>query len=187
MRRKPSNALNLSRSERNAPASNLAGVARDATLPILLAAGRTLAGRLGLLALFLWLPLLAGCAGYRLGPSNGMAVGDKSVQIRPFANQTLEPRLTDALTQELRRELQRDGTFQLASSDDADIVVSGVITRYNRRELSLSPTDTLTVRDYRLSLTAQVTAQKPLQGMPATGLMMQGTLPRDPPRRGVGR
>ena len=131
--------MNLSRSERNAPASNLAGVARDATLPILLAAGRTLAGRLGLLALFLWLPLLAGCAGYRLGPSNGMAVGDKSVQIRPFANQTLEPRLTDALTQELRRELQRDGTFHLASSDDADIVVSGVITRYNRRELSLSP------------------------------------------------
>jgi hypothetical protein len=127
---------------------------------MLMAAGRLLVARLGLLALVIWLPLLAGCAGYRLGPSNGMAAGDKSVQIRPFANQTLEPRLTDALTMELRRELQRDGTFQLASSDDADIVVSGVITRYNRRELSLSPTDTLTVRDYRLSLTAQVTARE---------------------------
>lgn len=115
---------------------------------------------MGLLTLTLAWTVLTGCAGYRLGPSNGSAAGDKSVQIRPFSNQTLEPRLTDALTVELRRELQRDGTFHLESSDAADIVVSGVITRFFRHELSLSPTDTLTVRDYRLSLTAQVTARE---------------------------
>jgi Lipopolysaccharide-assembly len=103
---------------------------------------------------------LTGCAGYKLGPSNGLAAGEKSVQLRPFSNLTLEPRLTDALTLEMRRELQRDGTFRLASRDDGDIVVSGVITRYARLELSLSPTDTLTVRDYRLSLTAKVTARE---------------------------
>jgi len=124
------------------------------------------------------LGLLAGCAGYRLGPSNGMAAGDKSVEIRPFSNRTLEPRLTDALTMELRRELQRDATFRLASNDEADIVVTGVITRYNRREMSLSSTDTLTVRDYRVSLTAQVTARERrtgkvlLQGQPVTGFAL---------------
>ena len=68
--------------------------------------------------------------------------------------------LTDAVATELRRELQRDGTFRLAANDDADVIVTGTITRYNRRELSLSPADTLTVRDYRLSLTAQVTARE---------------------------
>ncbi len=104
--------------------------------------------------------LLSGCAGYRLGPANGMAAGEKSIQVTPFANRTLEPRLTDALTSQLRRELQRDGTFRLASHDDGDIVLSGVITRYNRREMSLSPFDTLTVRDYRLILTVQVTARE---------------------------
>lgn len=104
--------------------------------------------------------LLPGCAGYRLGPSNGMAAGDKSMLIRPFANETLEPRLTDAVTTELRREVQRDGTFRLSAESDADITVTGVITRYNRREMSLSPTDTLTVRDYRVTLTALVTARE---------------------------
>jgi hypothetical protein len=108
--------------------------------------------------------LLSGCAGYRLGPVNGMAAGEKSIQVTPFANQTLEPRLTDAVTAQLRRELQRDGTFRLASHEDGDIVVSGVITRYNRREMSLSPADTLTVRDYRLILTAQVTARERSSG-----------------------
>lgn len=103
---------------------------------------------------------LSGCAGYRLGPSNGMAAGEKSIQVRPFSNSTLEPRLTDALTAQLRREIQRDGTFRLASHDDGNIVVSGAITRYNRREMSLSHADTLTPLDFRLTLTAHVTARE---------------------------
>ena len=108
--------------------------------------------------------VLSGCAGYRLGPTNGLAAGEKSIQLRPFSNLTLEPRLTDALTAQLRRELQRDGTFRLASHEDGDVVLSGAITRYNRHEMSLSPADTLTVRDYRLSLTAQVSARERATG-----------------------
>src|SRR6185369_17073313 len=37
--------------------------------------------------------LLAGCAGYRLGPTGGQTAGARSVQINPFVNQTIEPRL----------------------------------------------------------------------------------------------
>ncbi|MGA2660989.1 MAG: LPS assembly lipoprotein LptE [Verrucomicrobiota bacterium] len=107
---------------------------------------------------------LSGCAGYRLGPSNGMAAGEKSIQIRPFSNSTLEPRLTDAVTGQLRREIQRDGTFRLASRDEGDIVVSGTITRYNRREMSLSEADTLTPLDFRLMLAAHVTARERATG-----------------------
>jgi hypothetical protein len=103
--------------------------------------------------------VLAGCAGYQLGPASGSAPREKSVQIHPFANQTLEPRLTDAVTFQLRKEIQRDGTYQLATHTDGDIVVSGVITNYNRHALSFERSDTLTVQDYRLSLTAQVTAR----------------------------
>ena len=132
--------------------------------PTVAAAQRPLARRLGWLGLALGLGLFTGCAGYHLGPANGVAAGEKSVEIRPFANHTLEPHLTDALTTELRREVQRDGTFHLASNDDADIIVSGVILRYTRHELSLSPADTLTVRDYRLNLTAQVTARERSSG-----------------------
>jgi hypothetical protein len=102
----------------------------------------------------------SGCAGYKLGPVNGLAAREKSVQINPFANHTLDPRLGDAVTTQLRKALQQDGTYQLASHDDGDIVVSGSITRYQRQEVSFSSSDVLTVLDYRLQLTARVTARE---------------------------
>jgi hypothetical protein len=100
----------------------------------------------------------SGCAGYKLGPVNELAAGARSVQVNPFSNQTLQPRLGDAVTAQLRQRLQQDGTYRLASHNDGDIVVSGSVTHYQRQEVSLSPSDTLTVRDYRLELRAQVTA-----------------------------
>ena len=100
----------------------------------------------------------SGCAGYRLGPVSGVAPGVRSVQVNPFTNKTLEPQLGEEVTGQLRSQLQRDGTYRLASHNDGDIVVSGSITRYHRQEVSLSPSDTLTVRDYRLEVRAQVTA-----------------------------
>jgi hypothetical protein len=119
----------------------------------------------------------SGCAGYRLGPVNGQAAGAKSVQITPFANKTLEPRLGDEVTAQLRKALQQDGTFQLASHDDGDVVVSGSVTHYARQEISLSPTDTLTVRDYRIEVRAQVTARERASGKiildrPVTGFTL---------------
>ena len=61
--------------------------------------------------------VLTGCASYHLG---GSAVGtfadDKSVEILPFNNQTLQPRLGDAVTQSLRERVQIDGTFHLATA-----------------------------------------------------------------------
>jgi hypothetical protein len=108
--------------------------------------------------------LLNGCAGYNLGPSNGTAARGKSIQVNPFANQTLEPRLSDALTSQLRKQLQQDGTFKLSTSDGSDIVVTGVITSYQRQELSFLPSDNLTVQDYRVSMTAKVTARDRISG-----------------------
>jgi len=102
---------------------------------------------------------LGGCAGYRLGPTNGDAAGEKSVQVQPFLNETLEPRLGDAMTAAFRRSLQRDGTYRLATDGSADIIVTGVITRYNRFELSLLPNDVLTAQDYRVNARLLLTAR----------------------------
>jgi len=108
--------------------------------------------------------LSGGCAGYRLGPTGGRSAGAQSVQVNPFVNQTVEPRLGEAVTAALRRELQRDGTYRLATRDGGDVVVSGTITRYFRHELSFVPDDVITVRDYRVTLTAQVTARERATG-----------------------
>jgi hypothetical protein len=103
--------------------------------------------------------VLNGCAGYRLGPTNGLSAGEKTIQVNPFSNKTLQPFLTDAVTSQMRKQLQRDGTYQLATHNDGDIIVNGTITFYQRLEVTFTPNDILTVRDYRLSLTAQITAR----------------------------
>jgi hypothetical protein len=109
---------------------------------------------------------LSGCAGYRLGPTNGETVGARTIEVRPFLNETMEPRLGDEVTAAVRRQLQHDGTYRLATQGDADIVVTGVVLRYTRRELSLVPNDVLTVQDYRVNarmhLTARTRAGKPI-------------------------
>ena len=108
--------------------------------------------------LLLCLPFLAGCAGYQLGPSNGLAAGEKSVQVNPFVNKTFEPRLSEPVTQEVRRYLQQDGTYKLATHNDGDLIVNGVITDYDRGGISFQPSDVVTVRDYRVTITVRITA-----------------------------
>ena len=127
-----------------------------------------------LLPVFLAALLFCGCAGYKLGPTNGTAAGTRSIQITPFSDQTMEPRLGDAVTTALRQQLQNDGTFHLSTHGAPDIVVTGVLTRFTRHELSFVPRDVLTVRDYRVSVTARVTARnvetgKVILDRPVTG------------------
>lgn len=99
--------------------------------------------------------LASGCAGYHLGPVNGEMPGDKSVEILPFNNQTLQPRLGDAVTEALREEFQTDGTYHLATGA-GDVVVSGVITTYSRAGLSYLSSDVLTANNYQITMTAHV-------------------------------
>lgn len=113
-----------------------------------------------LIALLPLLLSLCGCVGYRVGPSNGQEAGARSVQVVPFQNLTPEPGMADELTSALRKAIQRDGTYRLATHGGADIVVTGVINNYQRRELSLSRNDTRTVQDYQVLLTAQVTVKE---------------------------
>jgi hypothetical protein len=107
---------------------------------------------------------LAGCAGYRAGPVNGVTAGARAVTVRPFRNDTFEPRLTEAVDFALRRKLQQDGTYRLDTHGEGDIVVTGVIIDMNRAPLSFQPTDVLTPRDYEMRLVAKVTATERITG-----------------------
>ena len=101
--------------------------------------------------------LIAGCAGYRLGPAGGTASGSRSVAVRFFENRTLEARLPEAIAQALRSTLQLDGTYRLSSGEDADLVMTGVLLRYTRRPVAFQPKDVTSVREYEVRLTARVT------------------------------
>jgi hypothetical protein len=104
--------------------------------------------------------MLAGCAGYHLGPVNGASAGAKSIEVLPFNNQTLQPRLGDAVTQSLRERFQTDGTYHLSTHGGGDVVVSGIITRYNRVGLSYLNSDVTTAQSYRLNITAHVVVRE---------------------------
>ena len=130
------------------------------------------------LAVAIAVTFLAGCAGYTLGPTNGTIAGEKKIQITPFLNHTLEPRLGDAVTTALRKSIQQDGTYRLATHGDADIIVTGVLTHYVRHELNFEPHDVLTVQDYRVSLTARITALNTTTGNTTTWTNTAYTLVR---------
>jgi hypothetical protein len=117
--------------------------------------------------------VLGGCAGYHLGPVNGELAADQSVEILPFNNQTLEPRLGDAVTEALREQFQTDGTFHLAGGP-GDIVVSGVITEYSRAGLSYLSSDVLTAQNYQVSMAAHVIIRERATGKVLLDKKMKG-------------
>ncbi len=119
-----------------------------------------IAPTLGSAVTLLLVSLLAcasGCA-YKVGPSSGVAPGSRSITIRPFSNATLEPRVTETVANALRSQLQQEGTFELATHGDGDVVVSGVIQDLIREEQSFQARDTRTLRDYSFEMVAHVTA-----------------------------
>ena len=104
--------------------------------------------------------LLAGCAGYHLGPSNGDVAGAHSIQINPFVNKTPQPRLGDYVMSSLRKTLQQDATYRLNTRGEGDIILSGTLLSYTRSEISFVPTDVITLQNYQITLTAQITARE---------------------------
>jgi hypothetical protein len=107
--------------------------------------------------------LLTGCAGYKLGSTNGLEAGSRSIQINPPFNTTFEPRLAVALNQQLRKQLQRDGTYRLDTKGEGDVVVTTTILHYNKIGESFQPrASRLTIASRaRTSWTTSFTAARP--------------------------
>jgi len=110
------------------------------------------------LLLFCLAAFLAGCAGYKLGPTNGLPAGSRTVEVRAFVNKTKEPRITEYLANSLRKQLQQDGSFRLETFGHGDIMVTGEIMRFTRSGLSYTTNDVLTPQEYTLALEAHVVA-----------------------------
>ena len=107
---------------------------------------------------------LTGCAGYKVGSTAAFPSGQHSIQIGLIQNKTLEPRLIESLNNALRKRFQQDGTYKLDTRGESDVVLTGVITRFDRAPLSVQPGDVLTVRDYALGMTAKLTVKDRITG-----------------------
>ncbi|MCP5521262.1 MAG: hypothetical protein H7A46_06905 [Verrucomicrobiales bacterium] len=119
--------------------------------------------------------LLTGCAGYRPGPTAGFEAGARSLEIAPFTNQTMEPRLPESLVVNLRTAVQKDGTYRLSThTGEADVVVRGTLLRLDRQGVTFSARDAQTVRDFQLTLVARVVAVDRSSGRTLVDREVQG-------------
>jgi len=105
------------------------------------------------------LVLLTGCAGYQLGPTNGLEAGSRTIRVAYFENQTIQPRLSEDVAHAMRKQLQQDGTYRLATTREADVMVTGRLLRFERVSVSYQPGDIRTTRDEEIRLYARVVAR----------------------------
>jgi hypothetical protein len=70
----------------------------------------------------------------------------------------------EVLDHSLKRGIQRDGTLWLETHDKADYIMTGEIISLNRVALSFDPGDTLTARDYQITLNAHVIVKERITG-----------------------
>jgi len=95
--------------------------------------------------------LLSGCTYSFRGQTAGAI---KSIAIPTFENETAEFGIAERITDELVQGFQRDGTLRITSSDQADAVLSGRITRVE--DMPYTARADQTVEEYRFSMTCEI-------------------------------
>jgi len=108
--------------------------------------------------------MVSGCASYRLGPVNPAISAGRDIEVGLIQHATPQPGLTESVNASIRRELQRDGTFGLATGGDGDVLLTGSITAYRRSAVSFQPRDILSVRDFEVELVTRIRAAEKATG-----------------------
>jgi hypothetical protein len=117
----------------------------------------------GRLTLVLTLILsLTGCAGYRIGPTPGVEY--RSVAVVMLRNKTYQPQIEVQITSAIIRAFQADGSLQIESVANADVVVTGEITQYRRHELRTQRNDSSAPDEYRITIEARIEARDRVTG-----------------------
>ena len=76
---------------------------------------------------------LSGCLGYHLGPVKPQYLRDvHTLSVPTFTNRTLHPRVEVLVTGTVIKQFQQDGTFQIASDENADAILRGEIVEVSR-------------------------------------------------------
>jgi hypothetical protein len=83
---------------------------------------------------------LGGCAGYRIGEIKPHALREiRTIAVPTFQNESFLPRVEVLITNTVIKQLQNDGTYRIASEENADAVLRATIksvTRAPRRAVS---------------------------------------------------
>jgi len=114
---------------------------------------------------------LTGCLGYHIGPVKPYYLRDvQTIAVPTFKNKTLVPRIEVLVTDTVIKQLQQDGTFKVASDNDADAVLKGEITRIDRIPARSVRANVLATQEFNLRMDVRYT----VAGRDGTALVGNG-------------
>lgn len=118
-----------------------------------------------LLSCLLLTPLaLTGC-GYHLGeirPTTMRSV--RTLAVPTFKNRTYQPRIEVLMADTLIRELQRDGTYQIAGTEQSDAILYGTLRRADRRAIRSVTRNVLATSEFELIIIVDYEVQDRVTG-----------------------
>jgi hypothetical protein len=102
--------------------------------------------------------LLAGCAGYQLGPAKPAYLRNvHTIAVPTFANNTLVPRVEVMVTSTVIKQFQQDGTFRIVNPDAADATLKGEIIGVGRNPARSLRGNVLSTTEFNLGITVKYT------------------------------
>ena len=97
--------------------------------------------------------LFAGCAGYHIGPVKPAKFADiKTIAVNTFKNDTLQTHVEVLLANSVIKQIQQDGTYQIADESNADALLTGTLQEIRRRPSRNVRGNVLQTREYTLDL-----------------------------------
>jgi len=99
---------------------------------------------------------LSGCLGYHIGPVKPYYLRDvHTIAVPTLKNRTLVPRIEVLVTDTVIKQLQQDGTFQVASNDKADATLDGEIYYIHRLPARSVRGNVLATTEFSLALSVK--------------------------------
>jgi hypothetical protein len=101
---------------------------------------------------------LIGCLGYHIGPVKPYYLRDvHSISVPIFKNRTLVPHIEALVTDTVIKQFQQDGTFQIASGENADATLTGEIYSITRAPARSLRENVLATTEFNLGLILKYT------------------------------
>lgn len=88
--------------------------------------------------------LLASCASYQLGGHKPPSLKEvNTISVAMFENATLQPRVEALATSAVANAIVQDGTYKIASADNADAILEGTVQQIEYRPIRGTRFDSL--------------------------------------------
>jgi outer membrane lipopolysaccharide assembly protein LptE/RlpB len=101
---------------------------------------------------------LTGCLGYHIGPVKPYYLRDvHTIAVPTFSNRSLVPHIEVLVTDTVIKQLQQDGTFQIAGGKDADATLKAEIYLIRRTPARSVRANVLRTTEFDLALTVKYT------------------------------